>query len=157
MPKIDFNTIEDAKDFSPLPEGKYSCKLAEIEEASTKNGDEMWKLRLEVVEGAHAGRYVFDNLVFSAAAMKRVKLICSRLGIDVSGEVNLTPAMLKGRPCRVTVATEEYEDNEGRRRKRNVVPFAGYDRVGDGKAPAASGEPAPAPSDEDDGEESLPF
>lgn len=155
MPKIDFNTIEDAEDFSPLPEGKYACRVAEVEEARTKGGDEMWKLRLEVVEGAHAGRIIFDNLVFSAAAMKRVKLICSRLGLDVSGEVDLTPDMIKGRPCRITVETEEYEDHEGRRRKRNVVPFAGYERAAGGaQDPAATEEGG---RQEDDGEGQLPF
>lgn len=157
MPKIDFNTIEDAEDFSPIPEGKYACRMAEIEEASTKHGDEMWKLRLEVVEGPHAGRYLFDNLVFSQAAMKRVKLICSRLGIDVSGEVDLTPAMLKGRPCRVAVETEEYEDHEGRRRKRNVVPFAGYEKAGGGQAAQEATEPSAAGGGEDIGEDGLPF
>ena len=76
MPKIDFSNVDDVQDFSPLPDGKYLCQLSGIEEATTQNGDEMWKLRFEVVQEDHIGRLIFDNMVFSEAALKRVKLIC---------------------------------------------------------------------------------
>ena len=148
MPKIDFSKIEDAHDFTPLPDGKYLCKVSEIEESSTQNGDEMWKLRFEVLEDEYAGRLIFDNLVFSEAAMKRVKLICSRLGIDTSGETELTPETLKDRKCYISVITEEYEDNEGNPKKRNVVPFAGYERIKGDSEPEKPGESS---------EEKLPF
>ena len=128
MPRIDFNTVDDAEDFSPLPDGQYLCRLQDVEEALTQHGDEMWKLRFVVTEGEHEDRYVFDNLVFSPAALKRVKLICSRLGLDVSGELDVTPALLKGRSCQITVDTETYEDEAGKTKRRNIVPFAGYDR-----------------------------
>ncbi|MBI2192060.1 MAG: DUF669 domain-containing protein [Planctomycetes bacterium] len=156
MPRIDFNNVDDVQDFSPLPDGKYLCRVAEVEEAATQYGDEMWKLRFVVESGPHRGRYIFDNMVFSDAAMKRVKLICSRLGLDISRELDLTPALIKGRSCYVAVETEEYEDQEGNAKKRNVVPFAGYERA-DG-APAATTPPAAKASGaEDDSEEDLPF
>ena len=103
MARINFNTVDDIDDFSPLPEGQYLCRLAEVEEASTQYGDDMWKIRFVVAEGASQGRYIFDNLVFSEAALKRVKLVCSRLGLDVSGEVELTPDLLRDRTCLVSV------------------------------------------------------
>lgn len=137
MPKVDFSQIDDVQDFSPLPAGKYPCRLVEIEEARTQYDDEMWKLRFQVADGEHAGRFIFDNLVFSEAAMKRAKLICGRLGLDVSGKLDLTPDMLKGRSCLLTVEIEEYEDQEGKTKKRNVVPFAGYERSDQAAAPSA--------------------
>jgi hypothetical protein len=146
MPRIDFSKVDDVQDFSPIPDGKYPCRLTDIEEASTNAGDEMWKMRFQVAEGPHAGRMIFDNLVFSDAAMKRAKLVCSRLGLDVSGELDLTPEKLKGRSCLLTVQTEEYEDQEGRRRKRNVVPFAGYERA----AGEGSAMPAETAAEEED-------
>jgi len=155
MPRIDFNRVDDVQDFSPLPDGRYLCRLAEVEEAATQYGDEMWKLRFVVESGPHRGRYIFDNMVFSDAALKRVKLICSRLGIDVSGELDLTPTLIKGRSCYVTVETEEYEDYEGNTKQRNVVPFAGYDRA-DG-APATPVSKAVQAGGEDDSESDLPF
>jgi hypothetical protein len=146
MPKVDFSHVEDVQDFSPIPAGKYLCKLVEIEEATTQYGDEMWKMRFQVVEGKHTGRYVFDNLVFSEAALKRVKLICSRLGLNVGGELDLKPTMLKDRTCFLTVQTESYEDDEGNEKHRNVVPFAGYDLSN-----GANAAPAPAtPGEESD-------
>ena len=98
MPKLDFNGVDEVDDFSPLPDGSYLCRLAEVEEDSTRNGDEMWKLRFAVEDGPHAGRYVFDNKPFTAAAMKRVKLICSRLGLDTGGEIDLTPELILTAP-----------------------------------------------------------
>jgi len=156
MPRIDFNRVDDVQDFSPLPDGRYLCRLAEVEEAATQYGDEMWKLRFVVESGPHRGRYIFDNMVFSDAALKRVKLICSRLGLDVSRELDLTPALIKGRSCYVTVETEEYEDYEGNTKQRNVVPFAGYDRA-DGTPATAAPKAGNPGSTEDDSEEDLPF
>ena len=149
MPKIDFANIDDVQDFTPLPDGEYLCRLAEIEEASTYNGDELWKLKFEVTDGEFAGRYIFDNMVFSEAALKRVKLICSRLGIDVSGEIDLTPSMLEGATCYITTEIEEYEDNEGKIKRRNTVPFAGYEHIDSQEKETASSSEL--------SEEKLPF
>ena len=146
MPKVDFSKVDDVQDFRPLPDGKYFCRLSEIEEAATQYGDEMWKIRFEVIQGEYTGRFIFDNLVFSEAALKRVKLICSRLGVDVSKEMDITPDLLQNRKCYVSVVTEEYEDAEGKIKKRNVVPFAGYAK--------ADTEPS---SGQDDSEDNIPF
>jgi hypothetical protein len=151
MPKIDFGQVDDVQDFSPLPAGKYLCRLIGLEEASTQHGDEMWKLRFEVIKGPYAGRLIFDNLVFSDAALKRAKLICSRLGLDVSKELDLTPELIKGRVATLTVEIEPYEDAEGRTKQRNVVPFAGYERASESDATTT------AAASEDDSEEDLPF
>ena len=129
MPKINFERIEDIEEFSPIEPGTYHCRLDEVEEATTQFGDELWKLRWVITEGPNQGRILFDNMVFSQAALKRVKHIYGSLGLDTAGEVDLTPDRIKGRSCRVTVDIEEYEDQEGRMKTRNVVPFAGYEPV----------------------------
>lgn len=145
MPKLDFSQIEDVQDFAPIPPGKYLCRLVEVEESKTQNDDEMWNVRFEVIEGDQKGRAVFDRLVFSQAAIKRVKLICSRLGLDVSGSLNLTPELVKGKTCYLNVQIEEYLDEEENPKKRNVVPFAGYERADKAAAPAQSGQSAEDP------------
>lgn len=150
MPKINFRDVDDVQGFTPLPEGKYLCRLVEVEESSTQYGDEMWRLRFVVESGPQRGRYVFDNMVFSAAAMKRAKLICSRLGLDVAGELDLKPAAIQGRLCSVMVEIEEYQDQEGQTRFRNVVPFAGYESAETKQAGRPKGE-------EEDSDEALPF
>ena len=118
MPKINFN---DTRNAGPAPDGEYTCKIDHIERASTKRGDEMWKLRLVVQEGGFAGHVVFDNLPFTADAMPRVKALCEGLGLDTEGEVDLTPEMIEGRVLRVHVLVEEYQGVE-----KNKVAFLGY-------------------------------
>jgi hypothetical protein len=135
MPKINFAGIDDAGDYTPLPKGRYFCRVDSIKESFTQHGDELWNVRYVVVDGPHKGRSVFDNLVFSEKAMKRVKYVCARLGVDVSGEIDLTPEMLVGKSCLVSVEIESYPDDEGKEKLRNRVPFAGIesaDEEGDG-------------------------
>jgi len=127
MVQIDFTKIDDLKDYEPLPDGQYQCRLADVTEATTRNGDQMWKLKHVVTSGQFEGRYIFDNLVFSQAAMSRVKLICSALGLDVTQAVELNPDDLFDRACAVTVITEEYSDFEGYTKSTNRVPFGGYE------------------------------
>lgn len=148
MPRIDFSNIDDVHGFSPLPEGSYFVRVDLVETTETRNGDEMWKLRLAVTSGESRGRFIFDNIVFSRAALKRAKLIFSRLGVDVSQELDATPSMLRGRTCQVSVQTEEYEDADGVVKRRNLIPFAGYL-----ESPSKSHEerdtPTPESSDDD--------
>ena len=137
MTVIDFSRIEDVNDFTPLPEGQYLSRVDDVGITTTKSGDEMWRLRFVVEEGEYAGRYIFDKLVFSDAALTRVKLICSRLGLDVSGKVELTPELIEGCTCVISVQIEDYEDNEGETKTRNIVPFKGYDYSDDQLAETA--------------------
>lgn len=127
MPKVNFPEVPDAQNFSPLPEGKYLCKLIEIDESTTRNDDEMWKLHFKVIKGEYKGRILFDNLVFSEAALKRAKLICSKLGLDTSQEIDVTPDLLLNRKCYLLVGIKDYENDKGETRKGNVIPFAGYE------------------------------
>ena len=133
----------------------YLCKLIHVEKAVTQHGDDMWKLRFKVVEDPYQGRFIFDNMVFSDAAIKRAKFICSRLGLDVSGELDLAPDLIRGQSCFITVETEEYEDRDGNTKKRNTVPFAGYERADatDVKT-LVTGDSG---GTEDDSEKDLPF
>ena len=127
MPKVNFPKVPDVQDFSPLPEGKYLCKIIEIDETTTRNDDEMWKLHFKVIKGESRGRHLIDNLVFSEAAMKRVKLICSRLGLDTTQEIDVTPDLLLDRKCYIEVEIQDYVNDKGEDRKRNKVAFAGYE------------------------------
>lgn len=135
MPKIPFSKVPDAQDFSPLPEGKYLCRLEEITPANTQLGDEMWKLKFEVIDGDYVGRHIFDNMVFSKAALPRVKLMCSRLGMDTSQDQDFEPDDIEGKSCWVIVEVEDYEDQYGKPKKRNKVPFAGYEKISKDSVP----------------------
>lgn len=129
MPRIDFENVEGIGDYSPVPDGQYLCRLTDIEPDTTRSGDEMWKLRWTVESGEHAGRLLFDNLVFSAKALPRVKLVCESCGLDVSGAVDLTPGMLVDKRALVTAYVEEFVDDHNNDKARNRIPFDGYGLV----------------------------
>jgi hypothetical protein len=125
MPKVNPSKVEDGTGFTPLPPGTYPCVLRGIEPKETRGGDEMWSLRWEVAKGEYAGRLIFDNMVFSTAALPRVKLIMARVGgIDVTldEDIELTRDMFIDKAANVTVEVSEYEGKE-----RNSVTFDGYE------------------------------
>lgn len=126
MPRVDFSTVSEIASFSPIPDGEYLCRLTDIETDLTRAGDEMWKMRLQVEGGEYDGRLLFDNLVFSAKAMSRVKLVCQCCEIDVSGELDLQPPLLLEKRFMVTTFQEEYEDDKGQTKIQNRIPFDGY-------------------------------
>lgn len=129
MPVIDFSQIKDEQGRSLLPDGTYLCRVLDVVPEQTKAGDECWRLDLEVIEGDYAKRRIFDRLVFSEKALPRVKFICSRLGLDTSGEVDLRLEHLLDRIACVTVFTEEIVSNDGLKKKVNKVPWDGYTAV----------------------------
>jgi len=148
MAKVNMGKVEDAQDFTPIPDGEYLARVAEVDDTKpTQANDEMWRIRYEILEGEYAGRYIFDNLVFSAKALKRVKLVFSRLGLDVTQdqEAEWLPAMIQDKQVKITVITEEYEAEGGTKKKRNSIPYAGFERVEGGVSPDGSqaGEAVP--------------
>ncbi len=129
MPKVDFSTVDGISDFTPVPEGLYTCRLSEIDTDLTKFGDEKWKLRWTIESGEHIGRILFDSLVFSPKAMPRVKALCECLGLDVSGEVSLEPPMLLDRRALVLTIIGDYTDNTGAVKQCNQIPYDGYRHI----------------------------
>ena len=154
MPKINFGEVGEAREFSPLPKGDYRCRLVKVEETFTKDRDEMWRLRFRVEEGPEEGALIFDNLVFSEKALPRAKLICSRLGLDVSSELDITPALILDRTCIISVIVEDYEDPQGKTQQRNKVPFAGYASIEEPEVEEVQEDGGP---DELTGDEKVPF
>lgn len=134
MPRIDFSQIDGVTDFAPLPDGEYVCRLGDVEPDITRSGDAMWRLRWVVESGEFAGRLLFDNLVFSAKAMPRVKLVCESCGLDVSGALDLEPALLLQKRARIATYVEEYVDDHGTTKARNRIPWHGYSAATEGDA-----------------------
>ena len=126
MPRLDYSDTPDTQEFTPLPAGEYLVAVDNIDERTTKSGDEMWNVRYKVVEGDHTGRFVFDNIVFSEPAKGRCKLIFKRLGFNVERPFTVEPDALYGKSVYITVEDNEYVTNSGIHRKNNKVPFDGY-------------------------------
>lgn len=125
----DFSTVQDNEFFVSIPEGVHVCRVAEVREGRARDGSVQWNLRLEAVDGEHAGRTAaWDSLTWSDRGVHRVKLVLEALGYDVRGEVELEPEELVGRRARVQLMLEEREDPlRGRRVVRLRVPYLGYE------------------------------
>ena len=130
MPRINFGgraaATADSANQGILPEGQYTVRVTSVDGATTRKGDEMWKIRLVVDDGPHEGRMVFDNLVFSMAAQDHVKSLCQAIGLSTDGELDLAPSHIKGKAVCAMVYTEDYQDNEGLSRSSNKVRFGSY-------------------------------
>jgi len=126
MPVINWDIIEDVNEFSPIPAGDYPFKVVDVKVKSTKAGDPMWNLELELIDNQYSGRKVWDNITFNLDGLKRVKLVCSRLGLKTEGKIDLKPEMLIGQKGVVTLVKTSYIDPEGHEKPKNEIPFAGY-------------------------------
>ena len=60
---INFDAVEVAPSFEPLPAGNYKCVITDREQKSTKAQTGSYlQLKIEVIEGHYTGRVVFDRL-----------------------------------------------------------------------------------------------
>jgi hypothetical protein len=132
MKTIDFSRVKDADEFTPVPDGRYAVEVESVEEDVNKNGDDVLKLRLHVIDGEHAGAIIFDRLYFTERALPRVKLVLKALGIEPAGSIEVTPELLQGRKCVVDVLIDTYQKTDGSEGRSNMVPFAGYHKADEG-------------------------
>jgi hypothetical protein len=154
MPKVNFGTIPDQQDFTPLPLGKYPCllRVTNIAKASdgqvmtdgdgnpallrSNDGSEKWDLNALILGGAHVGREIRDNLVFSEKGIKKVKPIFVRAGIVEGNETyDCQPNELNETFWWVEIDKHEQGKNkdntlkvtkDGKPKMYHKVAFAGY-------------------------------
>lgn len=158
--ELDFDATDEINDYVTVPPGTYLCRVSEVRQRTTRNGEPLWGLRLLVAEGESTGRQAaWDNLVFSARGRARVRKVFDALGLPANGKVNVEPTDLEGREAFVEIRHAEYRSAAGAWIKRNEVPYDGYRPVPKGDGPAHPVEPrpsavasAPSPDDED-----IPF
>ena len=101
---FDANTVEPA-DFSALPAGDYSVLISSSEWKPAKSGGQYLALTLQVLEGAHAGRFLWHNLNLnhsnaqaSEIAQRELSAICRAVGrmtIEDSEQLHDIPMIVK--------------------------------------------------------------
>ena len=98
--------VQPQDSFDPIPAGWYTCMITESEMRPTKTGTgEYLQLRLDVIEGEHQGRVVFDrlNLVNDSQtaveiAQRQLSAICRAVGVmqpNDSGDLHDKPIRVK--------------------------------------------------------------
>jgi hypothetical protein len=91
--RVDFSEKEssaEAKDFTPLPTGKYHVKVTDITietcGPNSKNpGKKFYRLRLTVQEGKFEGRHVWSNVMLFNGALYSLVQILKAMGLPHSG------------------------------------------------------------------------
>jgi len=122
--------------------------VKDCEEKESNSGTTYWNLNLEVVNGAFAGKWLYDSLFFSQKALPRFKMACKALGLNVKGEAEITPQQLIGKKALVDIEIDNYDG-----KKRNKVAYAGYHKADSGVASPSASEVFGEPGSTDD----LPF
>ena len=139
---FDANTVEPNDSFDPLPNGDYLCIITASEMKPTKAGDGAFlELELQVLDGPHQGRKLWDRLNLNNANETAVRIargalssICRAVGIPQpqdSCELHDLPLMVK-------VACKKRDDTD---EMTNVIK--GYKRRDAGIAVPPPPMPAP--------------
>jgi hypothetical protein len=146
---FDANNVEPSAPRELLPPGEYIVQIVESEMADTKNGSgQMLKLTMDIVDGQHTGRKLWDrlNLVNPNAqaveiAQRTLSAICHATGqlqVHDSEQLHFKPmvAVVKVKPAGL--------DKQGvHREAQNEV--GGYKAAGGTQRPAAPPQRTAAP------------
>lgn len=134
--------VEPQGSFEPIPAGWYTAMITDSEFKATKNGNgEYLQLRLDVIDGEHEGRVLFDRLNLNnpnqtavEIAQRQLSAICRAVGIMTPSD----SSELHDKPLKVKVsirpAGNGYEAS-------NEVKA--YDATDGASAPASGGKSAP--------------
>lgn len=82
-------TVEPQGSFDPIPAGWYTGMIVSSEMKQTKNGNGQYlQLRIDVIEGEHEGRVIFDRLnlindnqTAVEIAQRQLSAICRAVGV----------------------------------------------------------------------------
>nr|DAU94789.1 MAG TPA: Protein of unknown function (DUF669) [Caudoviricetes sp.] len=109
---FDFTNYKDTSTAHVAP-GTYHAEVADFEETTSKAGNAMFVVYLEITEGAHAGQQIIDRLPQTEKAMFRSAAFLQALGVKIAKKrISLNPKSLIGRP--VDIVVEDGEPYNGR-------------------------------------------
>ena len=138
---INFDAVEAAPSFEPIPAGNYKCVITDHEQKPTKAQTGSYlQLKIEVIEGHFTGRVVFDRLNLEnpnatavEIATRTLKSIGAALNVPLHNSEELLdkPLMVK---LAVRPASNGYDASN------DVKGYASA-----GAAPSAPAAPAAAP------------
>lgn len=109
---FDFTNYKDTSTAHVAP-GTYRAEVSDFEETTSKAGNAMFVVYLEITEGPHAGQQIIDRLPQTEKAMFRSAAFLQALGVKIAKKkIALNPRSLIGRP--VDIVVEDGEPYNGR-------------------------------------------
>ena len=144
---FDASTVDPTATYEVLPPGQYVVQIVQSEMRPTKNGQgQLLALELDVLEGEHAGRKLFDrlNLVNPNAqtveiAQRTLSAIChatGRMQVQDSEELHLVPML-------ADVTVQPPKNGYGESNKLRYRPL---ERAGHAAPPQRPPQPAAQPA-----------
>jgi hypothetical protein len=134
---FDANAVEPNEGFAAIPAGDYEVVIISSEMKSTKKGDGKYlELKLQVLNGPHQNRQLFDRLNLVNKSAQAVQIAKGTLSAICRAIDVMTPkdsAELHNKPLTATVKTKRDQDGN----MQNEV--SGY-KPRHSTAPAATGE-----------------
>lgn len=132
MPKVNFKNVDENKTFTVIPEGQYPAKIVKVEETTTKNSDDMWKVQFKIIDGEYKGTSIFTYLVFNEGGYGNIKKLYKEIGgFDLAKTHNCVPSDVEGEKLLITVTIGEYTNKNGEKVKNNSIPFGGFKSIDD--------------------------
>ena len=145
MAMLNFNatSVAPATAFEAIPAGNYAVIITESAMKTTKRGDgEYLQLTLQIIDGEHSGRKLFDRLNLNNPnatavdiAQRTQSAICHAVGVMQPQD----SAELHDIPMQVKVGVEKNKDDDT---NSNVIK--GYATAGNGKPAPRAAAPAHA-------------
>lgn len=77
---FDSSTVPEREEFTPIPPGVYTAMVVASELKDTKKGGQMIVLELDIMDGDHAGRKLFERLNIKNNNTKAVEIAFRTLG-----------------------------------------------------------------------------
>lgn len=109
---FDFTNYKDTSTAHVAP-GTYRAEVSDFEETTSKAGNAMFVVYLEIIEGPHAGQQIIDRLPQTERAMFRSAAFLQALGVKIAKKkIALNPRSLIGRP--VDIVVEDGEPYNGK-------------------------------------------
>jgi hypothetical protein len=109
---FDFTNYKDTSTAHVAP-GTYHAEVSNFEDTTSKAGNVMFVVYLEITEGAYAGQQIIDRLPQTEKAMFRSAAFLQALGVKIARKkIALNPSSLIGRP--VDIVVEDGEPYNGR-------------------------------------------
>ena len=152
---FDESQYKEGGDFPLLPIGDYRLRIAEVEEKTSKNGNDMFEIKLDV-SGQECK--LFYNLVFlpgnAQMTNQRIGEICDSFGIP-KGDPNLIKTVGIGKVGGARIKHEDYNGEKRAKvhyfltgpRKDNLPAWIEPEGTG-APTPVAVGQPVNIPMDE---------
>lgn len=150
---FDFTNYKDTSTAHVAP-GTYRAEVSDFEETTSKAGNAMFVVYLEIAEGTHAGQQIIDRLPQTERAMFRSAAFLQALGVKIAKKkIALNPRALIGRPVDIVVEDGEPYNGRVKSEVREYLratkpaeskpaaadPMAGEDEIA---SPAPAAEPA---------------